>query len=112
MARQVIHYKSAEKTPASISQLKGKFHLHFCADRECRLVYTDACEDVRTNGRCHIHRKMRRPIWVSARDPQECCIGNCVTVTDVKRLVKYGLAGTGPWFQCTRCARAHGWPCN
>jgi hypothetical protein len=109
--RQAIHHKATEKV-ASLASLRGKAHFHFCIDRECRLIYGDACEDASVNGRCHLHRgSLRRPLWISARDPQECCIGNCVMVGEAERLVLYKLAGPGPWFQCQKCYRAHGWTC-
>jgi len=109
--RQAIHHKATEKV-ATLGSLKGKYHFHFCADRECRLIYSDACGDPGSNGRCHLHRGgLRRPIWISSRDPQACCIGNCLMVGTTDQLVFYKLAGPGPWFQCQTCYRAHGWPC-
>lgn len=110
MTRTLIHYHK-KRTPKTIAQRKGKAHLHFCVERDCRLIYEDACEDVASNGRCHTHRGARRPIWMSARDPQECCIGNCEMVADPDELHRYRLAGPGPWYQCKTCARTHGWPC-
>lgn len=111
MARQVIHYRKNDVRERSLSSLAGDFHFHFCVERECRLIYSDRCDDVRTNGRCHAHRGVaRRPIWVSSRDPQECCMGNTEQVKG-DDLVRYALAGPGPWFQCSSCYRAHGWPC-
>ena len=112
MGRQAIHYKQAEKKPRSKRQLSGQFHLHFCSNPDCRLVYTDACKTLDVNARCHACRGVRRPVWVSARDPQECCIGNCFMVTNEDEIVRYKLAGPGPWFQCTKCARVHGWTCT
>lgn len=110
MSRQAIHYKSSERQ-ASLQDLRKGPHFHYCVERECRLIYEDNCKDVRVNGRCHLHRGSRRPIWIAARDPQACCIGNCAIVGEVKRLVHYRLAGPGPWYQCSICARAHGWNC-
>ena len=109
--RQAITYKSTEQQ-ASIASLSEKFHFHYCSVRDCRLIYSDACRDIRTNRLCHEHRGTRRPVWLVARDPQECCIGNCSMVGEAKEIVRYQLGGPGPWFQCSTCYRAHGWPCN
>jgi hypothetical protein len=110
MGRQAIHYKTKpqQKTLAS---LRDGAHFHFCSEDDCRLIYEDACRDVTSNGLCHLHRGGRRPVWVSARDPQECCIENCRAVIG-EDLVRYKLAGPGPWYQCRTCARVHGWPCT
>lgn len=108
--RQVIHHHSVPKTK-TLAQRRGKAHFHFCSDRDCRLIYEDACQDVGTNGPCQLHRGVRRPVWVQARDPQECCIDNCELVAG-DDLVLYRLAGPGPWFQCKTCRRAHGWTCS
>jgi hypothetical protein len=109
--RVLIHHAQTAKAK-SLATLAGHPHLHFCSNRECRLVYEDACDDIATNGRCHSCRGVRRPIWMAARDPRECCLGNCEQVLDAKQLVHYNLAGPGPWYQCRTCARAHGWPCQ
>lgn len=109
--RQAIHYAPTVHV-ASLGSLRGKAHWHFCSDRDCRLIYGDACTEERQNGRCHAHRgAATRPLWVAARDPVGCCIGNCLMVGEVKELVRYQLAGPGPWFQCQTCFRASGWPC-
>lgn len=109
--RSLIKSQPAAKV-VTVTKLKGKPHWHFCSNRECRLLYEDRCEEIDRNGRCHGCRGARRPIWVAARDPRECCIGNCTQVLAVEQLVKYALAGPGPWFQCKTCARCHGWNCQ
>lgn len=118
MTRQLVHYNrtASAVTPGGVyRELRTTWHLHFCADRDCRLVYECGpgdCPDVSKNERCRLCRGLRRPIWVAARDPQECCIGNCLQVASPDELLRYRLAGPGPWFQCKSCARCHGWPCN
>lgn len=115
--RSLIHYKvGTAATSVDVSRkLAETWHLHFCSDRDCRLVYECAaheCPDVAKNTRCPLCRGQIRPAWVSARDPQECCLGNCTQVTRPDELIRYRLAGPGPWFQCDTCARSHGWPCT
>lgn len=110
MRRALIHSQPVSRVPA-MSKLAGKVHLHSCVDRMCRLVYEDLCQTPGVNGRCHVCRRTSRPVWVAARDPVECCFGNCVQLTDTKTLRLYRLGGPGPWFMCKTCARCHGWPC-
>lgn len=113
--RELVHTRvSHAVTPTSaFTALRKTWHLHFCSDRTCRLVYECyACDDVAKNGRCQACRGVRRPVYISARDPQPCCLGNCAQVTDQAEIVRYKLAGPGPWFQCKTCARCHGWPCH
>lgn len=110
----VIHYKATTRTTSLADvyrKLGDTWHLHYCTDRRCRLVYEcHGCPDASTNKRCQTCRNHRRPIWVIARDPHPCCRGNCALVTDKDQLIRYRLAGPGPWFQCKTCARCHGWP--
>lgn len=107
--KAVVHQQPVKKKP-SLTQLAGRHHHHFCSNRDCRLIYEDDCSDPGVNGRCHLCRGVRRPTFYPIRDPQECCIGNCVQVVDTDRLLIHKLAGPGPWFQCKTCARCHGWP--
>lgn len=97
--------------PGLYKKLRSVPHLHFCSDRDCRLIYEDNCNTPETNERCQNCRGTTRGLMVP-RDPQECCIGNCVQVTDPRELRRYSLAGPGPWFQCRTCVRSHGWPCT
>lgn len=108
--RAVIHYKKSDRV-RSMASFAGDAHLHFCSGRSCRLIYEDACRDPHLNGRCPSCKGVRRPVWMSSRDPADCCWGNCQQVTETKELRRYALAGPGPWYQCRTCARAHGWPC-
>ena len=116
--RQVVKQQPVQRTH-SVAELAGKRHSHFCRDRECRNWYEDACSTPEKNDLCHtcipMERRDRsapeRPRWAVARDPRECCIGNCAQVTDRTEIKRYSLAGPGPWFQCKTCARCHGWPC-
>lgn len=111
--KAVIHHATGKVklTPqGALSQVAKSWHLHFCSNRECRITYDDyKCADVAKNGRCHRCRGLERPGWDMSRDPHQCCVGNCVQVTDPDEIVRYRLAGPGPWFQCKTCARCHGW---
>lgn len=114
--KAVIHHRTgrAALTPkGALTEVGKSWHLHFCANRNCRLTYDDyACADVTKNGRCHQCRGLRRPGWDTSRDPQPCCTGNCFQVVDADLIVRHRLAGPGPWFKCKTCARCHGWPCS
>jgi hypothetical protein len=110
MRRALIHSQPAVKV-RSMSKMAGEAHLHSCAARDCRLVYEDSCNTPGENGRCHVCRNVRRPVWAEGRDPRDCCWGNCEQVTDKVQIRRYALAGPGPWYQCRTCARTHGWPC-
>lgn len=114
MRRQLIHHRTGTRRPSDVGRdLAKTWHFHTCADRDCRVMYECyGCDDATKNGRCHACRGLRRPTWDLIRDPQPCCQGNCVLVTSKDQLVRYHLAGPGPWFQCKTCARCHGWPCN
>jgi hypothetical protein len=92
------------------NQVREKHHFHFCSDRACRLIYEDNCADPERNGRCPSCRGTTRNNLL-VRDPQECCLDNCVQITDRDVLLAHKLAGPGPWFICKTCARSHGWPC-
>ena len=102
--------KKVSSLASVFTELRGKPHFHTCSDRECRLIYEDACADPGVNGRCQACRGVRRAI-ISSRDPQECCINNCVQVKYPDALKRYALAGPGPWYQCKTCRRASGWSC-
>lgn len=109
----LINYKATTRVVDVSRELRASWHLHFCRERECRVVYDCyGCEDPAVNGRCHACRGLRRPVWDASRDPRPCCHGNCSQVTAKEELVRYRLAGPGPWFKCHTCARCHGWPCN
>ena len=119
MRRQLIHYKTGHNATLAevFTKLASIWHLHFCVNRECRLTYecnggVGFCADPSKNGRCRPCRGKTRSGWDGTRDPQECCHGNCEQVTDKAELIRYRLAGPGPWFQCKTCARCHGWPCT
>lgn len=113
--KALIHHHRPTGTPAQgvYPALRKTWHLHYCRHRDCRTVYDDYdCEDVATNGLCHEHRGLARPVWDTTRDPQPCCFGNTYQVLDPGELIRQRLAGPGPWFKCRTCARSHGWPCN
>jgi hypothetical protein len=94
------------------TELAKSYHYHFCSNRDCREFYEDyRCEDVSKNGRCHKCRGLEKPLLYESRDPRPCCWGNTEVVLGAERIVRYRLAGPGPWFQCKTCARCHGWPC-
>ena len=111
--RQVVHQHTptVAKLDTVLRKMAGGAHFHFCSDRDCRLIYEDACDDPFTNGRCQACLGHRRNT-IAVRDPQECCVGNCEQVLHPEDIRRYSLAGPGPWFQCRHCRRAHGWPCN
>lgn len=110
MKRKAVIKNKPTTRGIALSELAGQPHFHFCSDRTCRLLYEDACKDPTTNGRCQTCRGVRRAL-ITIRDPQECCLGNCTQVTDKQQIIRYSLAGPGPWFQCRTCARCHGWSC-
>ncbi len=110
--KALVKYQLQVKKPKTVEGLAGLSHLHYCSNRECRLGYEDQCDTPLINIRCHPCRGKERPRYFVSRDPQECCMGNCSQVTDKHTLMLHKLAGPGPWFQCSRCARSHGWPCN
>lgn len=110
MKRKAVIKHLPTQRSFSLSGLAGKPHFHFCRERDCRLVYEDRCGEPEENGLCQLHRGLRRAL-IAIRDPQECCIGNCVQVIEKEHIFRYLLAGPGPWFQCRTCARCHGWPC-
>lgn len=109
--KAVIKSKATTKIPG-LSKLAGVAHFHFCANRECRLIYEDNCDTPEENILCRPCRGLRRSTHDAYRDPQICCIDNCDQVTDRRELNINRLAGPGPWFQCKKCARRHGWPCT
>lgn len=113
--RQLVHTSKAVTLKLSTvglhNGLRGKYHRHFCADRDCRLFYEDHCDEPEVNGRCQHCRGTSRA-HAAVMDPQECCIDNCKQVLLSDDLLRYQLAGPGPWFQCKTCARTHGWPCS
>lgn len=115
MARQLAKASQGIKVMVTAAKVwnaaRGKPHFHFCSDRECRLIYEDNCRAPERNGRCQACRGQRRPL-TATRDPQECCINNCQQVIHPDDLLRYALAGPGPWYQCITCRRAHGWPCT
>lgn len=108
--KAAINYKPAEKG-VSLTTLKGSPHFHFCKDRECRQIYEDTCEQPEINGPCQTCRGVKREL-MRHRDPHECCIGNTDQIIARQHIIRYALAGPGPWYQCRTCARCHGWPCN
>ena len=108
--KAAINYKPTDRT-LSLSKLAGNPHVHTCRDRDCRLIYEDTCESPENNEHCQRCRGVKREL-MRHRDPQECCIGNCVQIFTRTEIMRYALAGPGPWYQCRTCARCHGWPCN
>lgn len=110
-ARKAVIKTMPHVKQASLNDLKGKAHFHFCQDRECRLIYECNCENVYENGPCSLCRVGYRASWMTTRDPQECCLDNCEQVLLPADLIRYELAGPGPWWQCITCRRAHGWNC-
>ena len=111
--RQIAHQHrpTGTKQETVHRKLAEKAHFHFCSDRDCRLIYEDACPEPQTNHLCQACRGHRRGL-ITPRDPQECCLGNCEQVIAPDDLLRYALAGPGPWFQCRTCRRSHGWPCT
>lgn len=111
--KAVIKHKRVDRTErVEIRALAGIRHLHFCLDRECRLIYEDTCNTPEHNQLCDVCRGRQRSVYMPVRDPQECCLDNCEQVTRKSALLTHQLAGPGPWFQCKTCARCHGWPCT
>lgn len=89
-------------------KLSGKAHLHACTT--CRSVYVCNCAAAAVNGRCQrdmTEGRLGRASWERSRDPQDCCVNNTEQVVDNDMLIRYALAGPGPWFQCKQCFRAH-----
>ena len=111
MKRKAVIKQQPAPRNTSLSQLRGKAHFHFCEDRDCRLIYEDTCNTPEVNGPCQLHHGARRAL-ITVRDPQECCLNNCTQVTDKDQIIRYQLAGPGPWWQCRTCARCHGWSCT
>lgn len=95
---------------ASLAKLAGKAHLHACTNLDCLATYEDNCSCPAINGRCSRCRGHRVPVWETARAPQPCCVDNTAQVVRVEELLRYDLAGPGPWFQCKTCARCHSRP--
>lgn len=100
------------------SGLRKSWHIHFCKNRTCRQTYEctglvdkkTVCE-ARVNGRCHTCRGAAvRPWWCAARDPHPCCVDNVRQAHDREELLRYRLAGPGPWYLCKSCMRPSGWP--
>jgi hypothetical protein len=100
--------------------LRKSWHIHFCSDRTCRRVYEcvgfgtldrkkTEC-NARTNARCQRCRQVARPLWVAARDSRTCCVNNVRQLLDRDELLRYRLAGPGPWYACATCVRPSGWP--
>ena len=110
MKRKAVVKSQPKAKVHSLSQLRGELHMHFCADRDCRLVYEDCCETPEVNGSCMLCKSGRRGLMAS-RDPRECCLGNCEQVIDRRDLNRFRLAGPGPWYRCKTCCRSHGWSC-
>ena len=94
-----------------LTKLAGKLHYHACCD--CRLVYSCSCAAADVKARCSACRETRphpRSAWDTARDPMPCCVNNVRQVTTADDLLRYQLAGPGPWFICKTCARCHSKP--
>lgn len=96
----------------NLDDLVGVRHMHFCADRSCRLVYEDSCIEPETGDLCPTCKGRERSAYMPYRDPQECCLDNTKQVTFPPDFIRFQIAGPGPWFQCKTCARCHGWPCT
>lgn len=113
--RQLIHTSKAiiQKVTSSgvYNQLRGKHHWHFCSNRECRLAYEDCCAQTEVNGLCQLCRGAGSRAYAEPMDPRECCLDNCEQVLTTDEMLRFHLAGPGPWFKCKTCARTHGWPC-
>lgn len=109
--RQIAHssIKKIRTTQATVYRnLSGKSHVHPCY--ACRVVYMCNCTNPAVNERCQYCRtegRLDHPVWEVGRFPKPCCTDNCRQVTDNDELIRYGLAGPGPWFQCKTCARSH-----
>lgn len=113
--KAVVHHRTGHaKTPQGVfTELAKTYHFHFCVNRDCRQFYEDyRCEDPSKNKRCHQCRGLETPLMYEPREPRDCCWGNTEVVTRPENLIRFKLAGPGPWFQCRTCARCHGWPCN
>jgi hypothetical protein len=116
--KAVIKHKATEKKTSLnglYRDLVNKAHKHTCSDPACRLIYEDNCDNPAVNARCRPCSGERRT-WVrgekTSLDPRPCCIDNTRQVIEPDQLLRFLLAGPGPWFQCITCRRAHGHPCT
>lgn len=107
MGRPRIKTLPAAKNDVTVAKaLGGKWHWHTCV--ECDSVYACTYQDAADNGQCETCRTGRpRAPWETGRDPRPCCVDNTLLLTRNEDLVRYELAGPGPWFQCRTCKRSH-----
>ncbi len=110
MARAKIHYKASSTTPktasVAVGKMSGRVHRHCCVS--CRMTYTDNCTSPGENGRCYGCRTDReRALWDRNHDPADCC-ASAQQVLDPNEILRYSLAGTGPWYRCSECGRSNG----
>lgn len=81
---------------------KGEQHFHGCT--QCRARYLDACVDLKVDGTCNPCRSGITSNRQTAWAPRPCCLGNARLCEKYDR-ERHKLAGPGPWFRCTACAR-------
>lgn len=90
----------------SLRQLAKKHHAHGCL--MCRLRYTDACGSPEMNALCSLCRGgQQRALWDQNSDPASCCETDCRKINEPEELMRYKLAGPGPWYRCRQCSRTH-----
>lgn len=107
-ARNGDPFKSVSVNAAN-KAMSSRLHFHAC--RTCRFRYSCNCQEASENGTCISCRTHHeRPLWDRNSDPQACCLipGACQQVIRGQELIRYDLAGPGPWYMCRTCHRAHG----
>lgn len=92
----------------AVTKLADRAHVHAC--RTCGLRYGCHCGDPQVNGQCSQCRLgQERPLWDRNHDPRPCCV-TAQHVLFGEDVLKYALAGPGPWFRCQdkSCRRING----
>ena len=110
MRRALIKYASGNGRPKTaaiaVEKLAHRLHRHCCTT--CRMTYTDSCDVPAENARCHGCRTDHgRALWDQNHDPQPCCV-TAQQILEPDEILRYSLAGTGPWYRCGTCGRSNG----
>lgn len=85
--------------------VRNTTHFHSCTAG--RHLYDDTCDTPDSDAVCQSCRTgSNRPLWLSDRDPVECCLTRTRPVDKTEK-VKYRLAGRATWHRCLVCSRCH-----
>jgi hypothetical protein len=88
----------------AVSKKMPVFHAHGCI--QCGSRYMDSCTTSEKNGTCYPCRSgVPNTFLTQGYLPIECCPSNIRRVFDPDELLRYRLAGPGPWFICRSCQR-------